>query len=320
MEIKNNTENKTTNPINFPDNINIAFIGDTILFYASILTFLIGIAGNIISILIFIKPCLNNRTNTGLLYTLLCALNLIVLLFNVFVKRSNIIFHYNIRLHLTSEYFIDAILLQYLSWFQVIITFDRFIAVIFPVKGVRIMSKRWVLYSIILGIFIATVGFNSFLLIRKRISKPIYLYMQIFKILMKVIIPYLIMTILNFIVIIRLRKQKHKSNLSQNQTIQVNSINKSWRFTRNTILIDLIYLIFNLPATVFETYFIYIYLSMVVEHPYFLLIFYSLSLSQYIYSSSLFILFICFNKIFRAEFIALISQQRFFILIKKLFV
>ena len=316
MEIKNNTENKT----NFPDNIIIAFIGDTILFYASILTILIGIPGNIISILIFIKPCLNNRTNTGLLYTLLCALNLIVLLFNVFVKRSNIIFHYNIHLHLTSEYFIDAILLQYLSWFQVIITFDRFIAVVFPIKGVRIMSKKWVLYSIILGIFIVIVGFNSFFFIRQKvfISTQISLFMQIIKVLMKVLIPYLIMTILNFLVIIRLRKQKHKSNLSQSQHTQANnSTNKSWRFTRNTILIDLIYLIFNLPATAYETY--YIYISMRVTHPYFLLIFYMLSLSQYIYSSFLFILFIVFNKIFRVEFTSYIKKLKLFVFIYNFF-
>ena len=317
MNIGNKTDNNT---FDYSNAKLMALISEKIVFYLSILTISIGIPGNIISILIFIKPCLNNKTNTCLLYTLLCALNLIAIIFNPLVKNSYIFIHYNIPLPFDSDALIETILLQMLSWFQVLITFDRFIAVVYPIKGVRIMSKKWVLYSIILGMFIVIIGLNSLFIISDKfnykVRKRIYFYIQIIKVSMQVFIPYLIIVILDSIAIIRLRRVKR--NLSQRQSTQWNSNSKSWRFTRNTILIDLIYLIVKLPSAIFDFYLIYIIVNMLFEHvaSNFLLIFHVFSLLPYIYSSFLFILFICFNKIFRAEFIALINQQRFFSFIK----
>ena len=149
----------------------MGIIFEKINFYTLILAISIGIPGNIISILIFIKPCLNNKTNTGLLYTLLCVLNLISILFKVLVKNPNMIFNYNIQLPLKTEEFIEIILLQFLAWSQVLITFDRFIAVVFPIKGVRIMRKRWVLYSIILGVFVVIIGLNSLFYVRESLFR-----------------------------------------------------------------------------------------------------------------------------------------------------
>ena len=176
----------------------------------------------------------------------------------------------------------------------------------------------------ILGMFFIIVSFNSFFLIRQSIfiSNRILLCMQIIKDLTNVFIPYLIMTILNFIVIMRLRKQRHKSNVSQSQHIQANRTNKSWRFTRNTILIDLIYLIFNFTSTIYEIHSSYLNINNMPVDQFptsFSLFFRMFSLLPYIYSSCLFILFISFNKIFRGEFTALINQQRFFVFVKNLF-
>ena len=306
-------------------------ISDKINFYILILTILLGIPGNILSILIFIKPCLNTNTNTGLLYTFLCLLNLIFILFKLLVKNPKILFNYNTQLPLNSIYFIEAILLQILPWSQVLITFDRFIAVVFPIKGIRIMSKRWVLYSIILGMFVVIIGLNSLSFVResslnddkdKRKSKRLYIYIEIIKVSMQLFIPYSIMVILDIIAIIRLRKVKEKLSLSLRQSTQTNSTNKSSRFTRNTILIDLIYLIFNLPSTILDIYYIYFITNIrdQMQSTYLFFILGVFVIFSYVYLSLLFPIFIIFNRIFRAEFIVTISQQRLFIFIKQFFV
>ena len=335
MIIQNKTEYSATESKYYSDIILIILIWEKSVFYLSILSLSIGIPGNIISILIFSKPCLNNKTNTGFLYTFLCVFNLIAILYNVFVINSLLIFNYYIRFPLNSDALIENVILQMLSWFQVLITFDRFIAVVYPIKGVRIMSKRWVLYSIILGMLVVIIGLNSPYFIKeslymfdlydmnetqRNILKCISVYIEIIKVSMQVFVPYSIIMILDSITIIRLRRIK--SNLSERQSTESNSCSKSWRFTRNTILIDLIYLIVKLPSAIFDFYFIYIIVNMLIENlpAIFNLIIQIFSHLPYIYSSFLFILFICFNKIFRAEFIALISQQRFFIFVKKLFV
>ena len=296
-----------------------SLIVDKIQFYVLILTISIGIPGNIISILIFIKPCLNNKTNTGLLYTLLCVLNMVAILYNFFATYSSMFFIYEILLPLRAELFIGYIQLQFVAWSQVLIAFDRFIAVVFPIKGVRIMSKRWVLYSITLGVFIAIIGLNSPYFIRfpvqftvfnqtitsDNLSYEMFILVESVKISMEIFIPYLIMVILDVIVIIRLRNLKR--NLSERQ-----NTNKSSKFTRNTILIDLVYLIFNLPSTIFHSYITFSQIiPMQIELiPYFEYLFDIFILFPYIYASLLFLMFIIFNKIFRSEFVTMLNQQK----------
>ena len=194
------------------------------------------------------------------------------------------------------------------------------------------MSKRWVLYSIILGMFVVIIGLNSPYFIKeslyllkdqnetmKTIIRRITFYIDIIKVLIQVFIPYLIMVVFDSIAIIRMWKVKKRSERQQNT--QSNSTkSKSWRFTRNTILIDLIYLIFNLPSTILESYLIYNVINLLVEKssPNVSLISRIFTLFPYIYSSFLFILFVIFNRIFRAEFIAMINQQRFFVFVNNL--
>ena len=152
--MENYTDDNATDSTYLKYVIQLNIIYQKVEFYALILTVLIGIPGNVISMFIFIKPCLNNKTNTGLLYTLLCTFNLLVIIYNILVTNSFKLFQYAIILPLKLEYLIQTILLQILSWSQVLITFDRFIAVVYPIKGVQIIGKKCVLYSIILGIFV----------------------------------------------------------------------------------------------------------------------------------------------------------------------
>lgn len=238
------------------------------------------------------------------------------------------LFQYDFRLPPKSELFIGTILLQLLSWSQVIITFDRFIAVQFPIKGVRIMRKKLVLYSMIFGMFVVIVGLNSphFFIPDSKytVNNVTYTnnimrgelgnFIKVIRLLMKLSLPYLIMVCLDLAVNNRMRNRI--MNISQ-----ANSINKSSKFTRNTILIDLIYLIFNFPSTFFDLFF-FLY-QLFPKLPIFpsilqLTILKLFTLSPFVYSSLIFILFIIFNRIFRAEFIAMLNQQRCFIFVKNL--
>ena len=314
--IHNQTEFKITEPINFEYIGFLYSVLAKIKYYLLILMLSIGIIGNVVSLFIFTRPCLNNKTDTGKLYTLLCAINILNILYEVFINNTDVFFQgFIIQLPLDSQYYIRNVLLQMSSWTQVLITFDRFIAVVYPIKYTQIIIKKWLLYLIILGMFIAIVGLNSPFFIRissftfnnetfavdNILSDEMYTLTESIKIFMQVLIPYLFMLSLDVKVIFRLRKSKH--NLKR-------SSNKSYIFTRNTIIIDMIYLIFNLPPTLFDIYyFVVLYIRNTSEtSPYLFIIFQFLLLFPYIYSSFLFIMFIIFNRIFRAELLAVLEN------------
>ena len=273
-----------------------------------------GIVGNLISLFIFSQPCLNRKTNCGRLYAFLCGLSLVMIAYEMAGRKMDNFFQFKLRLPLNTQNFIDITLLQYWSWIQVLITFDRFIGVLYPVKGVRIMGKKWVLYSIIFGMLVFIICVNSPNYIRcstysnegftanEMICTDVIVLTGIVKILMQFAVPYLLMVILDLLVIIRLRKSK--SGLTERQST---SNCKSLRFSRKTILIDFIYLVFNLPPTIFYAFYVIllinsrghffqIYINIVAM---FILIF------PYIYLSLQFLVFITFNRIFRYEFIAI---------------
>ena len=215
-------ENRTTNYYSDYDIINIILY--RINFYSMVILIPIGIVGNIVSIFIFTRPCFNQKTNTGRFYSLLCVVNLITIVFVTAFKNENDFTKYSIPLPLSTEKFIENIMYQSLSWIQVIISVDRFIFVLYPVKGVRFMSKKWVLYSIILGLFIFILGVNSPFYIRNSHTYTNYLNQTItifgymspeisilsfnIQVLMRFFIPYFIMLIVDAFVIIRLKRSK----------------------------------------------------------------------------------------------------------------
>ena len=101
----------------------------------------IGLIGNFISLLIFTRPNLNKKTNAGFLYSILCALNIIKLVELGFISQPLIFLNYTIRLHCYLNPFITTSLIYSLSWMQVLISFDRFLLVIFPFKS-KFMAKK----------------------------------------------------------------------------------------------------------------------------------------------------------------------------------
>lgn len=101
-----------------------------------------GIIGNIVSLYIYTRPNLNKKTNTGRLYVLLCALNLITIAYFGFVYQPEYTaFNYSVRLPCGLNTFLRRTLFTWLSWIQVVISFDRYVAVIHPTK-VTLMNKK----------------------------------------------------------------------------------------------------------------------------------------------------------------------------------
>ena len=136
-------------------------ISDQVLKYSVITIISIGIIGNLISLLIFTRPCLNSKTNTGKLYALLCVINLVAYVYIMVFRDPNSVILYKVQWPFETEHFIEIILLQLMAWIKVLIAFDRFVSVVFPIKGYRIMLKKWVLYSIIFVLFIFILVVNS---------------------------------------------------------------------------------------------------------------------------------------------------------------
>ena len=124
--------------------------------------------------------------------------------------------------------------------------------------------------------------------------------------LVKLVIPYLIMVTLNIKVILRLRQSKKRFSSSR-QTNQANlSTDKGTRFTITTILFDLIFLIFNFPDTVVNSYAMFLYFLFDKKMnlgPVFKICDDFALLLSFSYSAVLIIMFIIFNRIFRKELV-----------------
>ena len=276
--------------------------------YEAFVTIPLGIIGNLISIFIFTRPILNKKTNTGLLFTILCLLNLIIILYEGYLKWP-IFFKLTPKL----KEIIKRVLEHSLSWIQVLISFDRFITVFFPIKGVRLMNKKSVLFSIILCLIVLITGVQfMYYWFTFTTKKQLILYTTIFKfidILMKIIIPYLIIIVMDIMVIVRLRRSK--SELRARQPLRRST---SSRFTINTIVIDLLFLICNLSYVLNSYISIQLKFNEVINHIDINVSLASsfLRLLSVIYLHLFFILFLIFNRIFRHEFILIFKRNSCF--------
>ena len=72
-KMENNISNQTLhNKTNYNFNNDPIYIIVKVEFYCSIVILSFGSIGNLISLLIFTRPNLNKKTNTGILYSLIC--------------------------------------------------------------------------------------------------------------------------------------------------------------------------------------------------------------------------------------------------------
>ena len=123
-----------------PNSMSIFLIIYYVRYYFLFALIPIGLLGNFISLLIFTRPNLNKKTNTGFLYSFLCVLNILTITEFAFIEKQ-IVFNYSVKLPCNMEFFVRKSLINSISWIQVLICFDRFLLVIFPLKS-KIMSKK----------------------------------------------------------------------------------------------------------------------------------------------------------------------------------
>jgi hypothetical protein len=106
-------------------------LSNEILHYPVLVTLPIGIIGNVFSFYIYTRPNLNKNTNTGFLYASLCIVSLLFMLYFVLVFRSNSLFNYTVTLPCGVVTYLLRITFCLVPWMQVIISFDRFMMVIY---------------------------------------------------------------------------------------------------------------------------------------------------------------------------------------------
>lgn len=110
-------------------------------YYVILLTLPLGLVGNLISFLIFIRPCLNKRTNTGFLYSILCVLNILTIIEYNLIAYSNLSLKFTFDLPCRLEYFSRELLADSLTWMQAMISLDRFVLIFFPGRA-NFMTKK----------------------------------------------------------------------------------------------------------------------------------------------------------------------------------
>ena len=308
MEKFQNLSNISLNESIYHEDFSIHWIVHSISNYEAFVTIPLGIIGNLISIFIFTRPSLNKKTNTGLLFTILCLLNLIIILYEGLLKWKTF-------LYLTSKFkeIFKRIIEQSLSWIQVLISFDRFITVFLPIKGVRLMNKKSVLFSIIICLIVLIIGVKLVYYWYTSTNRKQFslngIINSIIDLHMKIIIPYLIIVVLDLMVIVRLKRSK-----TEFRARQPLRRSKCFRFTINTIVIDLLFLICNL-LFIFQFYkSMKIKIEEGINHTDLNVSLASsfLRILSIIYSHLFFILFLIFNRIFRHEFISIFKRNSCF--------
>lgn len=116
-------------------------VANTVLYYPVLISLPIVIIGNLFSFFIYTRPNLNKKTNTGFLFAWLCLLNICFMLIIVLINLSKSLFGFQANLPCGLSSYIFRMGYCLVPWMHVIISFDRFISVVFPIK-MRIMSKK----------------------------------------------------------------------------------------------------------------------------------------------------------------------------------
>ena len=116
-------------------------VADAITYYPLLIALPIGLVGNVFSFYIYTRPNLNKNTNTGFLYAWLCIANIVFMLYFTLVFQADSLFSYTVSLPCGMVTYLLRICFCLVPWMQVIISFDRLIAVVYPHKK-KFMSKK----------------------------------------------------------------------------------------------------------------------------------------------------------------------------------
>jgi hypothetical protein len=141
--------NQTNDLAKYISNLNSA--STTMIYYFMVITTPIGLLGNVLCIVIYSRPSLNKKTNIGFLYVCLCCTNLLMIFYYLFITRATVVFKYIVSLPCGLSSYLVRIFLMLDCWVEVIISFDRFVAVMFPSKA-RFLKKKVFFWLLLTGL------------------------------------------------------------------------------------------------------------------------------------------------------------------------
>lgn len=233
----------------------------SILFYLYTIVFPIGIALNSFEIFIF-QSIKQQKSTMGYFFTINSVLNIITISYLlVFIPPSTV----GIYLHLASDlsckfyFFFLRVLYQSSSWLNVLITADRLLFIFFS-KRFKFQQNKFLL-SLVIFIFLLVIcctnipNFMLNLFVVKSIQanqtvttiyctakSEILIIRDVFSILLRTIIPFILMLGMNLILIIKVNESKKKLKKQLNQEL---------KFSFTVIFTTIIFLIVLIPNVVY---------------------------------------------------------------------
>lgn len=300
----------------------ITNITNQFIYYFVIVSSVIGISGNLLSMVIFIRLTFKNtKINMGLLYTCQTIIDLITLILTLLVFRGSVfIFGINI-LTISDSYcrafgFLRRYTLHASVWMSVLISFDRFTFVLYE-QRFRFMKNKLILFAIIFGVMllIAIVDIENlfyYLAVSSKtgvfsctLSDQLSLASDIISMFLRTYIPMILMAVFNGLVIYQLFKRSKSSNLVQNQN---NSLKrKEHQFTIAVMSCNILFFLTNFPYSIFYIPYDIEFYSGVLKRNSTLSAIYTLVLNiiisvAFVSQICSIFMYLAFNKLFRKEF------------------
>lgn len=242
----------------------VAYVNDLnnqVTYYFSVVSSAIGLPTNIFSAWIFIIIMKKNKTSMGFLCLIQSIVDFFYLLLLLLVLRPTPLlfaqnFYNSSDLSCKILMFMRRFIAHASCVVTLVITFDRLIAVCCSSQAFsKFMKRKSVLLGLILGffLFMALVDIPNLFFYLSSNGKNqictadpnIIISADLIAILLRTYIPFVIMAIMNFFII---RKMKKSSRVSLKQT---NQSRKENHFTNAVIAYDGFFLICSLPISVF---------------------------------------------------------------------
>jgi hypothetical protein len=242
----------------------------TINYYFSVSFPVMGIVLNTISLFVFLRPSLN-KTNMGFLYLSQTTVDLILLIYYVFVVRAPLIFGYTLtnRSEPWCKFWqlFRRFILQASSWMCVFITFDRFVYVLRP-NGLGFLKRKKsitlaiaFMFSLLIGINAPNLLFYLDVSLANSSSNATHVSMTVLgtcrgmpaiqvltdlvSTVMRTWLPILTMIVLDILIIKKLNENKMKLRARKSSMQK-----KENHYTKNVILLNFLFFAFNSPIAI----------------------------------------------------------------------
>lgn len=255
--------NKTMSNLTMPYSQLIYFINlnNEITKSYVITTTIIGISCNVISAIVFSR-LIDSRTNMGILCLMQSIVDLVIfVVYFLLIRSSPLLFPISIesRSNISCKLiaYIRSFTLHASSWTTVLITFDRFVSIVFPHRY-EFLRKRRNLAIVVISTFLLLAILNApnlWFYINSGFCTSSYSVLVVTELtynLVRTYIPLFLMTLFNIIMI---RKIFKSSRIAGKQQTSSNFARIEYQFTWTVIAFDVYFFVTNFPQAIFNTMF-----------------------------------------------------------------